>query len=363
MRVIVRAGRDSDRPHGAHGDASPRTGETGGHPDRHRGRHVDGHTASRRHGHSAEHSAHAQHRAPRWRLDTFALAATVIGVIGLLAISYPNAAAWLAQVNQAAVISGYLKEDHRSDAENALQLAAAREYNDALKSGALLEPNVNVPTGDGSLASGKYRYEHLLRANASGLMARLQIPRIDVDIPVYHGTGDVVLLHGAGHLEGTSLPVGGASTRTVITAHRGLANACMFTDLDQLEVGDTFTFEVFGEVLSYRVFETKVVAPEDTASLRVTAGRDLATLVTCTPLGVNSHRILVTGERIFPTPEDDVQRATSAPEIPRFPWWAVWIAAGFLLLALYLWRAGRATSYPRSSAPDPPSRIHWPGEY
>ncbi|WP_459583204.1 class C sortase, partial [Aerococcus mictus] len=111
---------------------------------------------------------------------------------------------------------------------------------------------------------------------------------IDVDLPVYHGTSDEVLNRAAGHLEGTSLPVGGPSTRAVITAHRGLANARMFTDLNKVNVGDTFTIEVFGDVLTYRVRDTKVVAPEDTDTLRVEEGKDLVTLVTCTPLGINS---------------------------------------------------------------------------
>ena len=141
-----------------------------------------------------------------------------------------------------------------------------------------------------------------------------------------------------GHLEGTSLPVGGVGTRAVITGHRGLANATMFTNLDKVGEGDTFTIEVFGEVLTYRVAQTKVVEPEQTEELRADPDRDLVTLVTCTPLGINTHRILVTGERI-PTPDQDTAPG-ERPDVPRFPWWAVALGIGVVLDAIYVWRAG-----------------------
>ncbi len=285
--------------------------------------------------------AHAQAHRRRWRLDRYALITAVTAVIGVLALSYPSAASWFAQVNQSQVIRGYLQQSQGPDVEHVQQLAAAREYNAALNSGAILEANTHVPTGDGLLSDDSLEYDRLLVANSSGLMARLQIPSIDVDLPIYHGSSDAVLMRGAGHLQGTSLPVGGESTRAVITAHRGLANARMFTDLDQLKIGDTFTFEVLGEVLSYRVVETQVVAPDDRASLRVVPGRDLATLVTCTPLGVNSHRILVTGERVYPTPQTDIDSATADPQVPRFPWWAVWAGSGIMVILLGLWWSGR----------------------
>ena len=171
-------------------------------------------------------------------------------------------------------------------------------------------------------------------------MARLKVPAADIDLPIYHGTDDETLLRGLGHLEGTSLPVGGQGQRTVVTGHRGLAEARMFTDLDKVQVGDTFTFEVFGEVLTYRVFDKKVVNPEETEALRSEPGRDLATLVTCTPLGINTHRILVTGERVYPTPQRDIDAAGAAPDIPGFPWWALGLLGGVSLIGLYIWRSG-----------------------
>lgn len=126
----------------------------------------------------------------------------------------------------------------------------------------------------------------------------------------------------------------------MLTGHRGLAEATLFTDLDKLATGDTFTLTTFGRVMTYRVSETRVVAPEDTASLRQVEGEDLVTLVTCTPLGINTHRILVTGERVAPTPERDV-RASERPAEIGFPWWIAVFLCGLGAAAIYLWRSGR----------------------
>lgn len=187
-------------------------------------------------------------------------------------------------------------------------------------------------------------------------MGRIRIKKIDLDLPIYHGTDDDTLLKGVGHLEGTSLPVGGANTHSVLTAHRGLANAAMFTYLDRIEEGDTFNLEIFGQILTYQVERTRVVEPEDTEALQIRADADLVTLITCTPLGINSHRILVTGHRI-PTPENAPQSG-AVPEVPRFPWWTIWLSATYIAAAAYVWREGypvqkknrkKTTSAPSSS--------------
>lgn len=162
-------------------------------------------------------------------------------------------------------------------------------------------------------------------------MGRILIPKAEVDLPIYHGTSEQTLLRGAGHLQGTSLPVGGVGTRTVITAHRGLAEATMFSYLDRLEPGDNFTLSIFDEVLAYRVRDVKVVAPEDSEAIVAEPDKDLATLVTCTPLGINTHRILVTGERIYPTPQKEADEAHAPSGLPRFPWFAVYYAIGTVL--------------------------------
>ncbi|TPW98228.1 class C sortase, partial [Schumannella luteola] len=148
-------------------------------------------------------------------------------------------------------------------------------------------------------------------------------------------------------------PVGGIGTRAVLTGHRGLATSELFTNLDKVQIGDTFTIEVFGEVLTYQVVTTEVVEPEDSKALYPDPDRDLVTLVTCTPLGINSHRILVTGQRILPTPAEDLAKAGAVPTIPGFPWWAVILGAVLVLGALYVWLSGRAPRRTRRAAARP----------
>lgn len=282
----------------------------------------------------------------RWRMPWGTAGIALLAVIGALAILYPGTASWFSQYNQSRVVESL---DHVVDegppARLMNALAEAREYNEALVSGelgtgALLDPSSNVPTSDG-VSPGGYDYDQLLRANNAGVMARLRIPAIDVDLPIYHGTSDAVLAKGVGHLEGTSLPVGGLSQHSVLTAHRGLPEATLFNDLNRMRIGDTFTIEVFGEVLTYRTISTETILPDQTQALLPEYGEDLVTLVTCTPLGINTHRYLVTGTRILPTPAADIAAAGERPEIPGFPWWAVALTgvAGAYLAVIYL--AGR----------------------
>ncbi|MDO5092653.1 MAG: class C sortase [Propionibacteriaceae bacterium] len=287
----------------------------------------------------ASHAA-TQRPTSAWRFSWASLVPAIIASIGMAVLTYPSIASWISQYNQSQIVTGYEDSVTAANPPPAEQLAQARAYNDALNAGAVLEADTNIPTGAGAIADDSLDYDSILRATSDGLMARLKIPSIDLDLPVYHGTADATLLMGIGHLEGTSLPVGGASTHAVLTGHRGLAQAEMFTHLDRVAVGDTFTVEVFGEVLAYQVVETQVVAPSDTEPLKVAEGRDLITLVTCTPLGINTHRILVIGERILPTPTGVLDAAGQAPELPRFPWWAVGLAAGTSLLGLYIWWSG-----------------------
>lgn len=285
---------------------------------------------------------------------------------GMLISIYPTVASWFSQYDQSRLVGNYSSEVAGGLTPTASQqLNEAHEYNDALNAGALLEANHRVPTGEGTSSNDDLDYESILKVDATGVMARLKIPAIDVDLPVYHGTSDATLAKGIGHLEGTSLPVGGEGTRAVLTGHRGLATATLFTNLNRLEPGDTFTIEVLDQVLTYKVFDTKVVDPDETEALRTVPGKDLVTLVTCTPLGINSQRILVTGERITPTPPSDLADAGQASEIPGFPWWAVVIAGGTVLVGLYIWRSGyppktkaetsRAMSAPTRTDQDTPA--------
>lgn len=147
-------------------------------------------------------------------------------------------------------------------------------------------------------------YNNLLNIDKSGMMCYLEIPCINVNLPVFHGTAASTLERGIGHLEGSSLPVGGKSTNAVLTGHTGLNNAKLFTDLTEVKEGDLFFLHTLGKDLAYRVIETEVVLPEETQDLLIRKGKDLVTLITCTPYGVNSHRLFVTGIRTKYTPEE-----------------------------------------------------------
>ncbi|MFP3466791.1 class C sortase [Leifsonia sp. SIMBA_070] len=279
----------------------------------------------------------------RWRPNFLLVLTTVLALLGATVLTYSPAASWLSAYNQSLVIKHYADAIKKVKPTASEQLAEAHRYNSDLSAGAVLEANTNVPTGDGkSSERGQKTYDYWKLLNTpNGAMSRIQIPKIGVDLPIYHGTSDAALLKGAGHLQGTSLPVGGTSTHSVITAHRGLADATMFTNLNQVKVGDRFTLTTFGEVITYQVFDTRVVEPEDTTRLRQEAGKDLVTLVTCTPLGINTHRILVTGKRILPTPPKDVDAAKNTDASLQFPWWAVIYLGALILIGVYTWWAGR----------------------
>lgn len=298
-------------------------------------------------------------RRPRWRPGGFTILLALAALAGLTMVLYPTVASWISSYNQSQLIDDYTSNViHQVNPDPEEQLATAREYNAALTAGVEVRAQANVPTGTGSSSNEDLDYNRILTANESGLMARIKIPAIQVDLPIYHGTSDDVLLKGAGHLKGSHLPIGGVGTHSVITAHRGLATATMFTNLDKVELGDTLTIEVFGKVLTYKVIETKVVQPEDTDSLRAVPDADLVTLITCTPLGVNSHRILVTAERITPTPLEDLRKAGAAPEIPGFPWWLPTYLGGILAIGLYVWRAGLADGRRRAASSQMGARAH-----
>lgn len=280
-------------------------------------------------------------RPRRWRLPKGALAVAALALVGAMIFLYPSTAAWLSQYDQSKVVAELQAKTVASPGEvRNEQIAAARAYNTNLVSGALVAAGARKPIAGGGTAADT-EYNTLLMGDAAGAMGRLRIDKIAVDLPIYHGTSDATLAQGVGHLQGTSLPVGGVSQHSVLTAHRGLASATLFDRLDELALGDTFRIEVFGEVLTYRVIETKVVEPTETESLYPRYDRDLMTLVTCTPLGINSHRILVTGERVTPTPITDVQQAGMSSDLPGTPWWAVGLASTVAVLGLYVWAMGR----------------------
>lgn len=142
------------------------------------------------------------------------------------------------------------------------------------------------------------KYEELLNIHGTDIMGSLEIPKIQVELPIYHGTEDEVLSNGIGHLEGTSLPIGGENTHSVLTGHRGLPSSKLLVRLDEMKIGDLFFIHTYKEVMAYKVEDIMVVKPEDTAWMEIKGEKDLVSLVTCTPFGVNSHRLIVTGHRV-----------------------------------------------------------------
>lgn len=267
--------------------------------------------------------------------------AALLAIAGISLALYPSAASWIYQYNQAKVFGDYAKEISHLQPDARTQITQARKYNAALSSGAAVPSFSHKASGTGKIDSSKEGikpYQEQLVSGRGDIIGRVVVESADIDLPIYRGATEENLLKGAAHLEGTSLPVGGTDTRTVITGHRGLANAEMFTHLDRVKKGDLFSINVLGEIFTYKVFEIKVVEPEDSDSILPQAGKDLATLITCTPLGINSHRILVTGERVHPTPAAEQDRASGASDLPHFPWLLLGGGVGIVVALVYIVR-------------------------
>ena len=289
---------------------------------------------------NSKNNSNSRNNAKKWHFSKSCIVPALLLLASFASLIYPHAAMWLSQYHMSEVAAEYAKLITHAVPAPHEQLARAREYNQKLSSGAIYEANTNIPTSHGETSDASQDYWEQLKANDDGLMARLRIKKIDLDLPVYHGTEDATLLKGLGHLRGTSLPVGGKGTRSVITGHRGLASAEMFTRLDEIVKGDTFTIEVFDEVLTYKVVDKIVVNPDETKKIAAVPGKDLVTLITCTPLGINTQRILVTGERVVPTPAADKALRGKKPDVPRFPWWVLGCLGSLCVVGGYIWWAG-----------------------
>lgn len=214
----------------------------------------------------------------------------VVFVAGLSFLLYPTASNLWNQAHQSRAIATYTEQVEKlDDSSNKEMLKAARKYNKELLKKA---DHWKLSKKD------KKKYESLLDVSGTGIMGYIEIPKIDCSLPVYHGTDEGALQIAIGHLEGSSLPVGGKSSHCVLSGHRGLPSARLFTDLDQMEEGDTFILNILGHKLAYEVDQIKVVLPEEMSDLEIQEGRDLCTLVTCTPYGINTHRLLVRGHRV-----------------------------------------------------------------
>ena len=213
----------------------------------------------------------------------------LIFLAGLGFLLYPTVSNLWNRAHQSRAIATYTKQVEKlDDSQNKEMLKAARKYNKSL-----LKKSDHWKLSK----KDKKKYESLLDVSGTGIMGYIEVPKIDCSLPIYHGTDEGALQIAIGHLEGSSLPVGGKNTHCVLSGHRGLPSARLFTDLDQMEEGDIFILNILGRKLAYEVDQIKVVLPEEMSDLEIEEGKDLCTLVTCTPYGINTHRLLVRGHR------------------------------------------------------------------
>ena len=230
------------------------------------------------------------------------LLAAACGVVALGLLLYPLVGELLSEKYHSDIETNYTAAiEDTDDAELTAQRQAAQQYNAML---------ANATISEGGASAPPLAYAEQL--TVGGVMCYIDIPKINVYLPVQHGTGTETLEKSVGHVVGTSLPVGGSSTHAVLSAHSGMASSKLFSDIDQLEKGDIFYIHVLGDTLAYEVDCINTVVPTDTSLLQIEEGKDLVTLVTCTPFGINTHRLLVRGHRVPYTPE----QASAAEEKP-----------------------------------------------
>lgn len=259
----------------------------------------------------------------------------IIFLAGLSLLLYPFVANQWNNYRQKQLISNYEQVVSDKEAAEGIDYDAERkkaeDYNEALlpcvlpDSFALAESSGVDPV-----------YMNTLNIAGDEMMGSVEIPKINIKIPIYHTTEEDVLNKGAGHLEGSSLPVGGANTHAVISAHRGLPSASLFTDLDQMKVGDHFLLHVLDETLCYEVDKISVVKPEDTSALAVEDGQDLVTLLTCTPYGVNTERLLVRGHRVPYVEEEVKEEKTVLSGSSLHTNYLLWVFVGLSVTALFI---------------------------
>lgn len=253
------------------------------------------------------------------------LAAALIGV-------YPVLSNYLNDKYQSVVRTDY-EEDVRELDDTAIReaQAAAEAYNASLAPIHLIRENITAASVE---------YDAVLNLSGSGLMGYVVVPQLGIDLPIYHGTSEEVLQKGVGHLVGTSLPIGGEGCHSVLTGHSGVAGKKLFSDLDQLQLGDVFYLHVLDETLAYQVTEINKVLPHEVELLEPVAGEDLCTLVTCTPIGVNTHRLYVRGYRIpYEEAEEIIQKAAATEEPKKSTWmeqylFGLLLGGGIVVLAV-----------------------------
>ena len=251
----------------------------------------------------------------------------LIFLIGLSLLLYPSFSDYWNSFHQSQAIASYSEQvTEIDDTTYKEMLQEARDYNSSMS----LRSNRWVLTDE-----EKELYYNILNVGGTGIMGYVEIPSIAVSLPIYHGVDEAVLQIAVGHLEGTSLPVGGIGTHSAISGHRGLPSAKLFTNIDQLKEGDLFILYVLDEVLTYEVDQIRIVEPNELTALEIEENKDLCTLVTCTPYGINSHRLLVRGHRVETLKQNSVRVVADAIQIDEI------IVAAFvaipILLILLIW--------------------------
>lgn len=262
---------------------------------------------------------------PKRKVSTSTIVMSIILVVGLAVMAYPSFSDWWNSFHQSQAIASYSEAVEKTDPKQIeAMLQAAHEYNDRLAA--------NPGRFSAMSPEERAEYESLLNLEGNGIIGVINIPIIGVNLPVYHGVEESVLQVAIGHIEASSLPVGGPSTHTVVSGHRGLPSAKLFTDLDKLKEGDVFTFTVLNQKITYEIDQIHIVEPTDMSDLEIVEGEDLATLITCTPYGINTHRMLVRGHRVENESVSVVVPAT-AVQIPNY---MAIIAVAIPILFVYL---------------------------
>ena len=249
-------------------------------------------------------------------------------VLALGITLYPLISSWYNDRHQSQIHTQYMEIVEQADDSDLVEaLSAANLYNAAIVPGTQHSDAFSQE----AILSAARDYDRQLNLTGDGIMGYIEIPLIRVNLPIYHGTDSDTLDAGVGHLLGTSLPVGGTSTHTVLTAHSGVATQKLFSDLNQLVLGDVFYLNVLGEALAYQVDAINVVLPHDTTYLGITEGEDYCTLVTCTPFGVNTHRLLVRGTRIPCEEAEEIEESQTDIQQPQVSTWERQYLIGILV--------------------------------
>ena len=268
-------------------------------------------------------------RKAQRRRRLFTILPPILLVLGILVLLYPVIATYQNNVEQQRIAKAFSAEQTNVGRDVIKdELARADEYNRQAAEAPILDPWLESQRPN----TPQYT-DYLSQLNVNPVMATVKVPSADISLPIYHGTETSTLEKGVGHLFGTALPVGGEGTHTVLTGHSGLGSATMFDHLNRVELGDVFYIEVLGRHLKYKVTDIRTVLPNETETLNKVAGKDLATLITCTPYGINTHRLLVTGERV---PMDDAQVAEESANVEPavVQTWMIAVVVGIIIVLI-----------------------------